>query len=210
MLLTCMVLIVVMGLAAGMATQSWTSLVQRNHEKELLFRGESYVRAIQSYYSTPPKGVAPEFPHDLEDLVLDRRGPANVRHLRQLYSDPLTGEPFAVIRGEDGRIRGVRSTSSKTAFRTDAENLLVSMNGSTYQEWHFKYVPPKSPTPQTGSSTSSTPTGTAPAATPAATETSDGGSSGGGSAANRSEPPEEHERSGHSLLGVLPEADDAF
>ncbi len=44
-LLLMMVMVEIMGLAAGMAGQSWRSTMQREREAELLWRGQQYQQA---------------------------------------------------------------------------------------------------------------------------------------------------------------------
>ncbi len=48
-LLTVLVMVVVIGLTLGMAGTSWRALMQREREEELLWRGDQYRRAIESY-----------------------------------------------------------------------------------------------------------------------------------------------------------------
>jgi len=72
---------------------------KREMEKELIFRGEEYVRAIQKYQKKYPG----TFPAAVEDL-LSRDG---YRFLRKQYKDPLTGEDFRLINvNGDGTLTG--------------------------------------------------------------------------------------------------------
>ena len=71
---------------------------RREIEKELIFRGEEYVRAIQKYQRK--YGV---YPSTIDDLV-SRDG---LRFVRQKYKDPITGEDFRVISvNADGSLTG--------------------------------------------------------------------------------------------------------
>jgi hypothetical protein len=71
---------------------------RREIEKELIFRGEEYVRAIQKYQRK--YGV---YPSTIDDLV-SRDG---FRFVRQKYKDPITGEDFRVISvNADGSLTG--------------------------------------------------------------------------------------------------------
>lgn len=78
--------------AAALAAlgQRWSTAAQRERERELLFRGQAIVRAIESYAAATPG--RPAYPQRLEDLLEDRRGPQPRHHLRQRYADPFTGE----------------------------------------------------------------------------------------------------------------------
>jgi hypothetical protein len=72
---------------------------KREMEKELIFRGEEYVRAIQKYQRKYP-GI---YPAAVEDL-LSRDG---FRFLRKQYKDPITGEDFRLINvNGDGTLTG--------------------------------------------------------------------------------------------------------
>ncbi len=142
-LLLLMVMVVVMGLAAGMAGESWRSTMQRAREDELLWRGEQYQKAIASYHSV--RQGSPTFPAKLEDLVRDPRFPHVVRHLRKLYNDPMTGEDLKLVTGPGERIIGVRSSSDLEPFRKDGfPKSLDKLRGKeAYNEWEFVFEPPK-------------------------------------------------------------------
>ncbi len=70
-------------------------------------------------------------PRELQDLLEDRRSGKLVRHLRQLYPDPITGSPrWGVERSADGRITGIHSLS-------DAQPLRRSLGVETYRDLVF-------------------------------------------------------------------------
>src|SRR4029079_2725961 len=102
-------LLVLLGLGLAGTGEAWSVASRRAREKELLWVGNQYARAIRSYYMQSP-GVR-QFPSQLEDLLEDRRFPEPRRHLRQLYAAPISHERFDVVLAEDGRIGGVRSHS---------------------------------------------------------------------------------------------------
>lgn len=108
-------LLAVAGLALAASGQRWSGVMQRERERELIFRGQQIAAAIEAYHAVP--GVAPpQWPHSLGDLVEDRRGPHTLRHLRRVYADPFTGAPdWVPILAEDGRWRGVHSRSQVPA-----------------------------------------------------------------------------------------------
>ncbi len=157
-LLLLMVMVVVLGLAASMAGQSWRSTMQRAREAELLWRGQQYQRAIAGYYTTK-FGPQQMFPAKLEDLLRDPRFPQIVRHLRKLYNDPMTGEEWQPVMDSAKRIIGVRSSSDLEPFQKDGfpKGLDTLQGKSSYREWEFVFVPPKK-----SSSINSTSTTTAP------------------------------------------------
>ncbi|RMF43818.1 MAG: type II secretion system protein, partial [Deltaproteobacteria bacterium] len=142
-LLVVLVLVAVLGLSLGLAGSTWKTVVQRSKEAELLFRGDQYRRAIESYARVRHGGAPGMLPQKLEDLLRDPRFPGTVRHIRKLYKDPMTGEDFQVIKDPrfGGRIKGVYSTSSDKPFKTDgfAEDYTDFAGAETYQDWKFVY-----------------------------------------------------------------------
>ena len=144
-LLLLLVFVVIIGLAAGMAGQSWSSTMQRAREAELLWRGEQYKKAIASYYAV--KHGTQMLPAKLEDLVKDPRFPNAVRHLRKLYNDPMTNGDWELIKDASKRIIGVRSSSDLEPFRKDGfPPELEKLKGKTaYDEWEFVFETKKKP-----------------------------------------------------------------
>lgn len=99
--------------------QSTATALQREHERELQFRGEEIRRAIESHVRATPPGQ-PRYPRRLEDLLLDTRGPAPRHHLRRIYADPFTGRADWVLLpapGEAQGVAGVRSRSTRAALK---------------------------------------------------------------------------------------------
>lgn len=141
--------VVIVGIAAELTYLSTVRIVHAEREAELLFRGQAYRRAIESYYRTNAS-----YPRALDDLLEDPRSPSR-RHIRALYHDPMAKEPgqsWLLIRASDGGIGGVASRASGKPIKT--ANFPVNFdkfNGAhSYAEWVFEYVPP---TPATGSKT---------------------------------------------------------
>ncbi|MGH9254973.1 MAG: type II secretion system protein [Vicinamibacterales bacterium] len=75
----------VMGIMLSVALPSWQTMVQREREAELVFRGEQYVQAIE-LFSRRNGG----FPTSLNAL---RDG----RYIRRLYRDPITNGEFQPV-----------------------------------------------------------------------------------------------------------------
>lgn len=176
-----LVMMMILGLSAGIAGSSWTSLVRRAREADLLWKGSQIRKAIGSYYSSSHGQGAPNiYPSELEFLVKDPRFLETRRHLRRLYVDPMTGEDWVLIKDQGGRIKGVRSSFSGEPFKQahfSEEN--KDFEGRTnYTEWEFVFVPkepknkpktaPKGGTPPAGETAPGTPE--APGAGPAAEE----------------------------------------
>lgn len=133
-LLTLLFLVVLAGLAAGVAGQALKDFLQREREEELLWRGLQYRRALASY--ARGKG---EYPNRLQDLLRDPRSPATVRHIRRLYPEPMSGGDWQLTRDPGNRITGVFSDSDLAPFKQ--ENFppeIKDFQGKTsYREWVF-------------------------------------------------------------------------
>jgi type II secretory pathway pseudopilin PulG len=117
----------------GAAGKYWSSVMLRDREEELIFRGEQYRKAIDSYASVPGRKG---FPSSIDDLLKDSRSAAGKRHLRQKYKDPMTGEDFEELKNPaTKRIIGVRSTSDKEPLKQAnffPAKVLVPISAGTY------------------------------------------------------------------------------
>src|SRR5262245_29018578 len=82
----------------AMMVPYWVMQAKRETEKELIFRGQEYVRAIQKYQRK--YGI---YPSSIDDLV-SRDG---IRFVRKQYKDPITGQDFRLINvNADGSLTG--------------------------------------------------------------------------------------------------------
>ncbi|HEY8535837.1 MAG TPA: type II secretion system protein [Vicinamibacterales bacterium] len=133
-----LVAIAVMSLMLSVAMPAYRTMVQREKEEELIWRGQQYDRAIQLYRR---KTGAPG-PPSLDVLI-------EGKYLRKKYKDPITNDDFEIVpvsampaaeglpqqRQAYGQlIGGVRSKSKARSLRV--------LNGrSRYNEWQFTYVP---------------------------------------------------------------------
>jgi type II secretory pathway pseudopilin PulG len=81
-----LVAIGIMGVLMSVAMPSWRTVIKREKEAELLFRGQQYMRAVDLYQRRFPGA----YPTDL-DLLVEQR------FLRRAYLDPMTGEPFRIL-----------------------------------------------------------------------------------------------------------------
>lgn len=137
-------LIVIATMGAGLAAigSLWHEAQLRAKERELLFVGMQYRRAIQQYFETGPG--AKKYPPTLEALLLDERTPSIRRHLRRPYRDPLTNRTeWGLVTAPQGGIMGVYSLSDAKPIKQ--ANFPVQLNwegGKTsYADWQFVYVP---------------------------------------------------------------------
>lgn len=131
-------IVALLGAALAGTGPVWATLVQREHERELLWVGTQYAQALRSYYRSSP-GVA-QYPMELRDLLEDPRFPNVRRHLRRLYPDPLTnGGEWGLVRSFEGRIVGVYSLSTRKPLkqaRFPAQWAEFEGMGS-YADWRF-------------------------------------------------------------------------
>jgi type II secretory pathway pseudopilin PulG len=92
----------------------WSTLSQTERERELLFIGGEFSRALQRYYDASP--VEPKrYPATLQELLEDRRQQTVQRHLRKIYFDPMTRSQDWGLVISGGQIRAVYSRSEKVA-----------------------------------------------------------------------------------------------
>jgi len=144
-----LMLVAFFGLGLAAAGQVWHTEAQRAREADLLFIGNQYRRAIQSYYEFDKN--APRLPQHIEDLLEDNRQP-EVRHLRRAWRDPFTGDAFELIPAQGGSgFIGVASRSTATPFKRAGFDPRDSAftDAATYSEWHFVFVPPVLPAQST-------------------------------------------------------------
>ncbi|NKI97725.1 type II secretion system protein [Rhizobacter sp. SG703] len=139
-----LLLVALMGLGLAVAGPRWSDAAQREREDELLRIGSLYAQAITRYHEASP-GSLKQYPPSLDSLLQDTRYVGTRRHLRKLYTDPMQpGQPFALVRGADGGIRGVHSTSEAQPLHSS----LPPMDGvadmppaSKYSQWIFLAKP---------------------------------------------------------------------
>lgn len=140
-LLGVLVLLAVLAALGAEVGMRWADERQRDDEEELLFVGEQYRAAIESYWRSSPGGVR-QFPTRLEDLLADNRFPVPKRHLRKLYRDPVAPDrPWAEIR-LGSAIVGVRSQSDAEPFRRSGFTLRQSRfaEAQRHADWQFTAV----------------------------------------------------------------------
>lgn len=133
--------IVIMGIMGEVAITFDSQRRKLDREAELLFRGQSYVRAIRSYYEV--EDPVRHYPRNLDDLLFDSRF-IHKRHIRRLYNDPITGGDWVLVRAADGGISGVVSASDIAAVkRANFPKGLETFEGlDSYADWVFEHVPP--------------------------------------------------------------------
>ena len=136
----------VMLAAAGVV---WQTEAKREKEQELLFIGDQFRRAIESYYNdsqvtegTGEAGVS-RYPVSLEQLLKDERSVALKRHLRRIYPDPMTNSyQWGLVRQQGGGITGVYSLSAGVPIkRADfPADYAAFEKAGNYQGWKFVHA----------------------------------------------------------------------
>ncbi len=81
-LVATIVMTVILSISMAYLTEKWESVVKREKENELLFRGQQYASAIRRFYLSHKR-----YPFKLEELVT-----TNPRCIRRLYKNPFDKE----------------------------------------------------------------------------------------------------------------------
>lgn len=135
--------VALVGVSLAATGTLWQLERRRERERELLFVGNQFRLAIESYYRQSP-GLIKAYPRRLDDLLRDARHPNTVRHLRRLYRDPITGgAEWGLVRAADGGISGVYSLSDGVPIKV--ANFTARDRGfegrRRYSDWRFIYIP---------------------------------------------------------------------
>jgi len=115
------------GIVMAGTGQVWQAKSQREKEAELLYIGEEFRKAIMSYYNTGPK----QYPESLEDLLEDKRTPAIKRHLRKIYTDPITNTAEWAIVEESPPGNSSASNKSAAPGNSPAPNKSLTPSNSS-------------------------------------------------------------------------------
>jgi type II secretory pathway pseudopilin PulG len=143
-----LLVIFIMGAALAGTGVVFHQQARREKEKQLLFVGDQYRRAIGLYYAQTPGG-AKKYPKSIDDLLRDNRFVVPRRYLRRVYRDPITNSSdWGLVNAADGGISGVFSRSEKIPiksanFLTQYESFQTAVQ---YADWKFVYdAPPSNP-----------------------------------------------------------------
>ena len=137
-------LVAIMGVMLAAGAQVWQQAAQREKERELLFIGNEFRKAIGQYYQLSP-GAVKKFPNKLDDLLRDERQLATQRYLRKIYRDPFTGNTAWGLLQAGSGITGVYSLSQAAPLKSSNFRLVdVAFEGAVkYSDWQFVYAPTK-------------------------------------------------------------------
>lgn len=141
--LAALALVAVMGILLAATGIMWHTAQRREKERELLFAGDQFRKAIGLYYERTPGGLK-QYPKSLDDLLKDARQPVTQRYLRKIYSDPITrGKNWGLVEAPGGGIMGVYSRSEEAPLKTAGFKLAdKDFEGkSQYSDWKFVDIP---------------------------------------------------------------------
>lgn len=142
-----LLIVAIIGIMLGAATDVWSTTRQRQREAELLWVGNQYRDAILAYQGSSP-GQIRAYPMRLEELLQDNRSLTVRRYLRRLYPDPMTGKvDWELLKAPEGGIVGIRSRSSGTPLKQTGfrPRDMLFEGKSSYGEWVFSAAPPAPP-----------------------------------------------------------------
>ena len=145
--ITAMVIVVIMGITLSMAGQYWSTVVKRDREEELLFRGDQIRKGIEIYHkwTAQKHGGKGLYPESLDEMVKSKFSAAPRRSLRQLYKDPVTGKADWVFITDPASkgVMGVRSASNEAPLKSsNFPSAYRDFEGKTkYSDWVFAYGP---------------------------------------------------------------------
>lgn len=134
-----MLIIATMGAALAATAMVWSTVVQREKERELLFIGDEFRKALKGF-AAAARNTNERSPRTLEQLIKDPRYPDTRRYLRKLYVDPMTGKrEWGLHKDQSGGIVGVFSLSEAKPLKVaDFSPRNRDFEGKTkYSEWIF-------------------------------------------------------------------------
>jgi type II secretory pathway pseudopilin PulG len=139
------VLFAIVLLSAGLlgGAEVWHTAQKREKERELLFVGNQFRVAIASYYDKSPGGIK-RYPETLSDLLKDKRFPFTQRHLRKIYSDPITRKrDWGLVKAPEGGIMGIYSLSEQPPIKVGNFSPANDQfkDQTRYSDWKFVHAP---------------------------------------------------------------------
>ena len=135
--------VALMGVTQALVGSVWKTSLQRENEKELLFVGDQFRKAIGLYYERTP-GAVKQYPKSFEQLIKDDRYIVPQRYLRKVYRDPITNKTdWHIVLSPRGGIMGIYSVSDKEPRKQHnfKEIDAAFNNAKRYQNWKFVYTP---------------------------------------------------------------------
>lgn len=128
--------VTLMGISLMAVGELYATVARREKERELLFVGEQYARALR-LYTRDNGGV---YPRELRALLGGDSDLQPRRWLRRLYRDPITGKAeWGLVKSPEGAIVGVYSLSEEQPLKTAnfPDRLKEFADKTKYSEWKF-------------------------------------------------------------------------
>lgn len=142
-----MLFVMLLGIGLAFVGTIWQTAARRDKERELLFVGDQYRRAIEAFRAHN-RGAGDGYPKSFDELLLDPHQPKVQRYLRQAYADPLTGSAqWGLIKTAKGGIAGVYSLAEGAPVKlTNFPTQYESFTGAAhYADWKFIADPGEGP-----------------------------------------------------------------
>lgn len=143
-LLAAVFAVMIMGIMLGMIGETWSMIMRREREEELLFRGEQIMAAIKRY-NDPKRGALP--PGGLKGLEVlyegDDRLASRSRLLRKKWNDPVSGKEWNLIKDPVKGLIGVVSPSDqKPLQKANFPQRFKEFEGKDkkYSDWKFDFT----------------------------------------------------------------------
>ncbi|MEY8688789.1 MAG: type II secretion system protein [Leptothrix sp. (in: b-proteobacteria)] len=135
-----MFLVALLSLTAAMAGSAWSFIAQRDRERELMYVGREYRRAIERYRADHAQQPQP-YPTQLSQLLGNREQLVIKRYLRRLYPDPISGSmEWGLLRNPQGGIVGLYSLSMRKPVRRSGAYIDESIDfksARSHRDWVF-------------------------------------------------------------------------
>lgn len=153
-----------MGVGLSVVAEVHAVAQQRDKERELLAIGHQFREALRRYQArsgptagapvvgatgtAPVPGMAAgatlaagQYPASLDELLQDPRTPGVTRHLRQVFTDPMTSKAEWGLVRVGGRIVGVHSLSERRPVKQAGfEDQDAAFTGQArYRDWVFTH-----------------------------------------------------------------------
>jgi type II secretory pathway pseudopilin PulG len=132
-LLTLMLFVSVMVVAAAVVAPSIARQIKREREEELIHRGMEYRRAIRSFAKRTGR-----FPLRIEEL----ENTDGTRYLRKRYKDPITGGDFRLLHMADIAATGARLNTASPPSDGNADTASASLSPSSTPGTNSADTPP--------------------------------------------------------------------
>lgn len=136
--------VTLMGIALMAVGELYSTAARREKERELLFVGQQYARALRLYF----KDSGGVYPRELSKLLGSDDDLRPQRWLRRLYRDPITNkEEWGLVKSPEGAIVGVHSLSEERPLKTAnfPDSLREFDDKTKYSEWKFVAGAPAQP-----------------------------------------------------------------